>query len=115
MNSKQRRVRRSSKTRLIAAKSSRLRLVVNRSNKHIYAQIITPDGSKILAGVSTLGNSLEAAAGGNVKGAEYVGKVIAEKAVSLGITSVSFDRSGYSYHGRIKALADAARSAGLNF
>lgn len=117
MNSKDQRLRRSRKTRIIAKKAGAVRLVVGRSNKHIYAQIVSPDGAKVLAGTSSLGSVASAASvnGGNVSGATWVGKAIAEKAISLGITTVAFDRSGFRYHGRIKALADAAREAGLVF
>lgn len=115
MSSKEQRLRRATKTRAIAAKSSRVRLVVGRTNKHIYAQIISTDGAKVLAGISTLSAIAKDINGGNISGATWVGKAIAEKAVTLGITEVAFDRSGFRYHGRVKALADAAREAGLVF
>lgn len=86
------------------------RLCVYRSPRHIYAQIISPD-NKVLASASSLG----AAKTGNVESAAEIGKLIAERAKSAGITKVAFDRSGYVYHGRVKALADAAREGGLEF
>lgn len=115
MSSREQRLRRASKTRAIAAKSSRTRLVIGRTNKHIYAQIISNDGAKILASISTLNQAAKDINGGSVQGATWVGKAIAEKAVSLGIVNIAFDRSGFRYHGRVKALADAAREAGLVF
>jgi large subunit ribosomal protein L18 len=88
-----------------------------RSNSHIYAQVIDRDGMKVLAAASTREAEVRQALkyGGNVKAAVEVGKRIAAKAKELGIETVAFDRSGYRYHGRIKALADAAREAGLRF
>jgi large subunit ribosomal protein L18 len=100
------------------------RLTVYRSNLHIYASVISDDGSKVLASASTLeadvrkevaGDSKVAGRGGNVAAASIVGKRIAEKAKAAGIERVAFDRAGFAYHGRIKALADAAREAGLQF
>jgi large subunit ribosomal protein L18 len=94
---------------------------VFRSNTHIYANIISPDGEKVLVSASTLETEVRAAlagaegAGGNVAAASLVGKRVAEKALKAGIESVAFDRSGYRYHGRIRALAEAAREAGLKF
>lgn len=117
MNKDQIRRRRGARTRKIIAESRVIRLSVHRSNQHIYAQLIDADASKTLATVSTLG-PIEGNAvgyGGNVMAAASVGKRIAEKAKQLGIEKVAFDRSGYKYHGRVKALADAAREAGLNF
>ncbi|MES2207531.1 MAG: 50S ribosomal protein L18 [Pseudomonadota bacterium] len=115
MSSKVQRSKRALKSRSIAAKSNRIRLVVGRSNQHIYAQIISNDGAKVLAGSSTLSSEASGIKGSNVQGAEWVGKSIAEKAVTLGIKEVAFDRSGFRYHGRVKALAEAARTAGLVF
>ncbi len=86
------------------------RLCVYRSPRHIYAQIISPD-NQVLASASSLGNEKT----GNVESAVAIGKLIAERAKSAGITKVAFDRSGYVYHGRVKALADAARDGGLEF
>ena len=94
-----------------------MRLAVHRSNSHIYAQVIAPSGDKVLTSASTLEPEVRASvkSGGNVKAAAEIGKRIAEKAKQLGIESVAFDRGGYRYHGRVKALAEAAREHGLKF
>lgn len=91
------------------------RLCVYRSPRHIYAQIISAEGDKIEATASTVEKDLRSETGGNVDGAVRVGKLIAERAKAAGIEKVAFDRSGYKYHGRVKALADAAREGGLQF
>jgi large subunit ribosomal protein L18 len=91
------------------------RLCVSRSNQHIYAQIISPNGDQVLAAASTLDKELRDAASSNIEAAANVGKLIAERAKAAGITEVAFDRSGFKYHGRVKALADAAREGGLQF
>ncbi len=91
------------------------RLCVYRSPKHIYAQIISPEGGSIQASASTVEKDLKGGATGNIEGATRVGQLIAERAKASGVEAVAFDRSGYKYHGRIKALADAAREAGLQF
>ena len=91
------------------------RLCVHRTPQHIYAQIIAPEGDKVLASASTLDKSLREGKTGNVEAATQVGKLIAERAKAAGVVSVAFDRSGFKYHGRIKALADAAREGGLEF
>jgi large subunit ribosomal protein L18 len=93
------------------------RLVVSRSNCHIYAQIIAPSGDRVLASASTVEADVrkDVKNGGNKAAAAIVGKRIADRAKALGIESVAFDRSGYRYHGRVQALADAAREAGLKF
>ena len=111
------RQRRARKTRAKIAEQKTVRLAVSRSNLHIYAQIISADGGKVLASASTLEAEVrkELANGGNTAAAVLVGKRIAEKARSAGIDEVAFDRSGYKYHGRVKALADAAREHGLKF
>jgi large subunit ribosomal protein L18 len=111
------RVRRARATRAKIAELKAVRLTVHRSNCHIYAQVIGPDGMKVLAAASTREPEVRQTLkyGGNVKAAVEVGKRIAEKAKKLGIEAVAFDRSGYKYHGRIKALADAARAGGLKF
>ena len=111
------RLRRARATRAKIAELKAVRLSVHRSNSHIYAQVIDRDGKKVLAAASTMEPDVRQAVkyGGNVKAAAEVGKRIAEKAKKLGIDAVAFDRSGYKYHGRIKALADAAREAGLKF
>jgi large subunit ribosomal protein L18 len=117
MDKKQARLRRARKTRARIAELKMVRLSVFRTNCHIYAQIIDETGSKVLASASTLEAEVRAdiANGGNVNAAAVVGKRIAEKAKAAGIQTVSFDRSGFKYHGRIKALADAAREHGLVF
>ena len=93
------------------------RLTVFRSNLHIYAQVLSEDGDKVLAAASTAEKSVreQVSNGGNVAAATLVGKLIAEKAKAAGVEKVAFDRSGFAYHGRVKALAEAAREAGLQF
>jgi len=117
MDKKQARLRRARKTRARIAELKMVRLSVHRTNGHIYAQIIDETGSRVLASASTLEAEVRADAtnGGNVKAAVAVGKRIAEKAKAAGIEKVSFDRAGFKYHGRVKALADAAREHGLVF
>ncbi|HET9113508.1 MAG TPA: 50S ribosomal protein L18 [Burkholderiales bacterium] len=111
------RLRRARKTRARIADQKATRLVVYRSNCNIYAQIIDATGGKVLVSASTVEVDVRKALpnGGNVDAAVMVGKRIAEKAKELGIADVAFDRSGFRYHGRVKALADAARENGLNF
>jgi large subunit ribosomal protein L18 len=113
----QQRLRRARQTRSKIAELAVVRLTVHRSNFHIYAQVIAAGGAKVLATASTLEPEVRAAVkyGGNVKAAAEVGRRIAERAKRLGIEAVAFDRSGYKFHGRVKALADAAREAGLKF
>jgi large subunit ribosomal protein L18 len=117
MNKKQARSRRARQTRIRIAQQRANRLVVSRSNSHIYAQIIAPTGDKVLASASTVEADVrkDVKNGGNKAAAATVGKRIAEKAKALGIDAVAFDRSGYKYHGRVQALADAAREGGLKF
>lgn len=117
MDKKQARLRRARKTRARIAELKMVRLSVLRTNCHIYAQIIDETGSKVLASASTLEAEVrtDLTNGGTVNAAAAVGKRIAEKAKAAGIETVSFDRSGFKYHGRIKALADAAREHGLVF
>ena len=91
------------------------RLSVHRTPRHIYAQIIAPAGDKVLASASTLDSDLRGSKTGNVEAAAAVGKLVAQRAKDAGIETVAFDRGGYKYHGRVKALADAARESGLNF
>lgn len=93
------------------------RLSVHRTPRHIYAQVIGPDGGTVIAAASTVQGDVrkELKATGNVAAAAAVGKAIAEKAKSAGVTKVAFDRSGFRFHGRVKALADAARESGLEF
>ena len=117
INKKETRLRRSRKTRAKIAEMKAVRLSVFRSNCHIYAQVISGCGSKVLAAASTVEADVRAqvANGGNKAAAEAVGKLIAERAKAAGIEAVAFDRSGFQYHGRVKALADAAREGGLKF
>jgi large subunit ribosomal protein L18 len=117
MNKREARVRRARKTRARIAEQRANRLVVSRSNSHIYAQIIAPEGDKVLTSASTLEGEMreDAKNGGNRAAATMIGKRIAEKAKALGIETVAFDRSGYKYHGRVKALAEGAREGGLKF
>ncbi len=117
MNNVNNRLRRARKTRAKIAELKVTRLSVHRTNTHIYAQIIAESGDKVLASASTVEADVRKKVknGGNVEAAAVIGKLIAEKAKKAGITAVAFDRSGYKYHGRIKALADAARENGLSF
>jgi len=91
------------------------RLSVHRTPRHIYAQIIAPAGDKVLASASTLDSDLRKGTTGNIAAAAEVGKLVAKRAMEAGIARVAFDRGGYKYHGRVKALADAARETGLDF
>jgi len=91
------------------------RLSVHRTPRHIYAQIIAPAGDKVLASASTLDSDLRKGTTGNIAAAAEVGKLVAKRAMEAGIARVAFDRGGYKYHGRVKALADAARETGLEF
>ena len=91
------------------------RLSVHRTPRHIYAQISAPSGDKVLASASTLDSDLRGGATGNIAAAAEVGKLVAKRAKEAGVDKVAFDRSGYKYHGRVKALADAARETGLEF
>ena len=113
----QSRLRRARQTRLRIRDNGALRLTVYRTNSHIYAQIITSGGEKVLAAASTAEKEVRAQLnnGGNRKAAELVGARIAAKAKQAGIETVAFDRAGYRYHGRVKALAEAARAGGLKF
>ena len=124
LNKKDQRVRRSRQTRARIAVQRVARLSVYRTNLHIYASVISDDGTTVLASASTAekevrkelaGDSKTAGKGGNVSAAAVIGKRIAEKAKAAGIDKVAFDRAGFAYHGRIKALAEAAREAGLQF
>ena len=124
LNKNDQRLRRSKQTRVRIALQRVARLTVHRSNLHIYASVISDDGTRVLASASTAeadirkdlaGESKATGKGGNVAAAAVVGKRIAEKAKAAGVERVAFDRSGFRYHGRVKALADAAREAGLQF
>lgn len=109
------RLRRAKKTRAHIRHLGVNRLTVNRTPRHIYAQIISATGGQVLAQASTLDSSLRSAATGNIEAATAVGKLIAERAKQAGVTKVAFDRSGFKYHGRVKALAESARENGLEF
>ena len=117
LNNVNSRLRRARKTRAKIAELKMTRLSVHRTNSHIYAQIIAETGDKVIASASTSEAEVRKSVknGGNVEAAAMIGKRIAEKAKAAGVTTVAFDRSGYKYHGRIKALADAARENGLSF
>lgn len=117
LNKKQARLRRARKSRAKIAELKAVRLCVNRTNCHIYAQVISTCGSKVLAAASTLEADVrkDLGNGGNKAAASLVGKLIAERAKAAGIETVAFDRSGFQYHGRVKALAEAARENGLQF
>lgn len=112
---KQSRLRRARRTRAKIKELGSTRLSVNRTPRHIYAQIISPEGDRVLASASTLDSSLRGGKTGNIEAAKSVGALIAARAKEAGIAKVSFDRSGFKYHGRVKALADAAREGGLEF
>jgi len=112
------RIRRARRTRAKIKELEVYRLCVHRTPRHIYAQVIKPNGAEVVASASTLDKDVKAALtgnGGNVASAAIVGKMIAEKAKAAGLAKVAFDRSGFRYHGRVKALADAARENGLEF
>jgi large subunit ribosomal protein L18 len=111
------RLRRAAQTRRKHHELNVVRLAVHRTNQHIYAQVFSDDGAKVLAAASTVEKDVRGKVpnGGNKAAAAAVGKRIAEKTLKLGIDKVAFDRSGFKYHGRIKALADAARESGLKF
>jgi large subunit ribosomal protein L18 len=117
MDKKNSRLRRAAKTRAKLKELEVCRLSVHRTPRHIYAQVISGDSSKVIASASTLDADVKAGLKGtsNVAAAQAVGKAVAERAASAGVTSVAFDRSGFKYHGRVKALADAARENGLQF
>jgi large subunit ribosomal protein L18 len=120
MTKKEQRLRRSRQTRVRIALQGAVRLAVHRSNLHIYASIVSSDGAQVLASASTAEKEVRTqlgaeGKGGNTAAAALIGKRIAEKAKAAGIEKVAFDRSGFAYHGRVKALADAAREAGLQF
>lgn len=120
LTKKEQRLRRSRQTRIRIATQGVARLTVNRTNLHIYASVISGDGAKILASASTAEAEIRkelgaSGKGANVAAAQAIGKRIAEKAKAAGVEKVAFDRAGFAYHGRVKALAEAAREAGLQF
>lgn len=111
------RMRRAKRTRAKITELGAYRLTIHRTPRHIYAQVITPDGSKVVAAASSVQKVIsgETSYTGNTDAAKLVGKAIAEQSKSAGVTAVAFDRSGFRYHGRVKALAEAAREGGLQF
>ena len=109
------RLRRAKKTRFKLRSLGETRLTIHRTPRHIYAQVIAPEGDKVLAAASTVEKDLRGGATGNSDAASKVGQLIAERAKAAGVTRVAFDRAGFKYHGRVKALADAARESGLEF
>jgi large subunit ribosomal protein L18 len=120
LNKKDQRLRRARQTRARIVKQDVARLTVFRSNLHIYASVISNDGARVLASASTVEKDMRTqlgapGKGGNAAAAAIVGKRIAERAKAAGIEKVAFDRAGFAYHGRVKALAEAAREAGLQF
>lgn len=117
MDKKTSRLRRAARARFKMRELGVHRLVINRTPRHIYAQLIAPTGSEVLAAASTVEADVrkDLKSTGNVDAAAVVGKAIAERAIEKGIKEVAFDRSGFKYHGRVKALAEAAREAGLQF
>ncbi|WP_028862268.1 50S ribosomal protein L18 [Psychromonas aquimarina] len=116
MDKKASRLRRATRTRKKLQELGATRLVINRTPRHTYAQVITAD-AQVVASASTLEKEVRAqlSNGGNTEAAQLIGKLVAERAVEKGITKISFDRSGFQYHGRVAALAEAAREAGLQF
>ena len=117
MDKKTSRLRRAKRARAKISELGANRLVVHRTPRHIYAQLIAASGSEVIATASTLDKEVKASVEktGNIEAAQAVGKAIAERAKAKGVESVAFDRSGFRYHGRVKALAEAAREAGLQF
>ena len=117
MDKRNTRLRRARRTRAKISELGRPRLTVHRTPRHIYAQVIAADGAHVIAAASTVAKDLRADVrnGGNVDAATAVGRAIAEKASAAGVSEVAFDRAGFKYHGRVKALADSAREHGLKF
>ena len=109
------RVRRARRSRAKMRELGVYRLSVHRTPRHIYAQVISPEGDRVLASASTLDKDLRGGSTGNAEAATAVGKLIAERARAAGVSQVAFDRAGFRYHGRVKALADGAREGGLEF
>jgi len=109
------RLRRARRSRAKMRELGVYRLCVHRTPRHIYAQVISPEGDRVLASASTLDKDLRGGSTGNVEAATAVGKLIAERARAAGVSQVAFDRAGFRYHGRVKALADGAREGGLEF
>ena len=109
------RLRRARRARAKIRELGVTRLAIHRTPRHIYAQVISGNGAQVVASASTLDKDLRSGKTGNVEAAKAVGALIAERAKAAGVTQVAFDRSGFKYHGRVKALADAAREGGLEF
>lgn len=109
------RMRRAKSTRMRIREQGAFRLSVHRTPRHIYAQVLAPEDNRVVAQASTLDSALRSGSTGNALAAASVGALVAERAKAAGVTKVAFDRSGFKYHGRVKALADAARAAGLEF
>ena len=112
---KQSRLRRARRSRIKIRELGAVRLTIHRTPRHIYAQVISAEGGQVLASASTLDDALRSGTTGNVAAARAVGELVAKRAKDAGVEKVAFDRSGFKYHGRVKALADAAREAGLEF
>jgi large subunit ribosomal protein L18 len=112
---KQSRLRRALRSRVKIRELGSVRLTIHRTPRHMYAQVIAPEGDRVIAAASTLDESLRSGATGNIEAARAVGELVAKRAKEAGVGKVAFDRSGFKYHGRVKALADAAREAGLEF
>ena len=115
MKKNESRLRRARKSRSRMRTKKMTRLSVHRTTKHIYAQIISSSGDSVLASASTLDKSLRDNTTGNINAAEAVGKLVAERALKVGVKKIAFDRGGFKFHGRVKALADSARENGLEF
>lgn len=117
MNKKEQRQRRAKRGRMKSRELASVRLCVHKTSQHIYAQIISPTGADVLASASTLDKQVRGKlkSTGNIEAAQLIGKLVAQRAMDAGIKEVAFDRAGFKYHGRIKALADAAREGGLQF
>lgn len=115
INKSEKRIRRAKRTRMKIRELEMTRLCVFRTPHHIYAQVTTPNGDRVIAAASTVEKDLRGEATGNIAAATKVGKLIAERAKAQGVEKVAFDRSGFPYHGRVKALAEAARENGLVF
>ncbi len=117
MNKKDQRLRRAKRGRMKSKELESVRLCIHRTPRHIYAQIISATGATVLACASTLDKQVKGKlkSTGNIEAAQLVGKLVAQRAIDAGISEVAFDRAGFKYHGRVKALADAAREGGLQF
>lgn len=117
MNKKSSRLRRAKRSRMHIRELNAVRLCIHRTPRHIYAQVIAPAGDNVLVCASSLDKQIKdkLKSTGNVEAAKLVGQIVAERAIKAGIKQVAFDRSGFNYHGRVKALADAARESGLEF